>query len=845
MFKLLRNSSAFKRFQVLGILVTSIFTLTVSLPIKAQVEAPDRRYLFREDSKRVKKQQKSKQVEILKEDAPTNNDFDLSAPIVEVIKESDLIKGSGGAIVSGDGVKAQAEKATVNTKTKDARLEGDVLFSAGDSQIASDTAYVNMDRETGVFNDAQFEYEVEGYRVKTDKLEKLSEFDYSLNESEFTSCNCDEDTLPWSIRAGSAHITENGYAHTYNSTLNLFGVPVLYSPYFLFPVKTERASGLLMPKFGYSSKDGFQTQIPLFLVLDESTDVTLRPFTETKSRTGLGMDFRKAFSRNHNLKSRVVYSDESARGDSLRGSIYNDPNNPGVPVTSLNGLSSPVFDKNRVGVLYNELWRTGSDASIPASFLADGHYVSDDLYLKEMEDSQIGDIQDRYLTSTASLRVTPFDFLNAELRSEYTQFLDTTKDHTQFQRFPELNLSELKSFRPFGFNPLGLKLVTSTKAQAVNFVREDGYQGTRYELNPQLSVPFHFANYLNNNLQVGARYTKYSLSDTTTTSGQELFEDTSPDRSMRNFSYTSSTALEKVYQVPEDSLFRFATSLGSENQGERLARVKHVIEPQIRYNYVPEVDQSKLPIFDGADRIQDKNLVTMSFNNRFYGRFLPNSASDDAIAELAPRVEDLPVINQNTLAGDITTFNDFSGFSSVVQTRQGSVQEIANFGLLEAYDYRNNPADDISPWSDVNAFVGLFPSRDFGLRLSTDYSATRRNVTQWDIATHFKDDRTDTIRLKYKYLENSSSQLEGNFELLATQGIRLGCYARYDLPTKTYLESRAAVRFTGRCDCWGVDVGVLQRTNPDKEVFFLSFTFGALGAISQGFDYRQDDKNDF
>ena len=819
--------------------------LLASVPVanSQTIESPDRKAVFREDSKIGKKEEKKQQLLILKDETSESKDIDLNAPHVEFQQERNVVRGTGGAIVSGNGIKAQSDTATVNTQTTDAELQGEVLFSGGMGEISADSAKVNLEKETGVFDNANFTLDQGSYDINSEKLNKLSEFDYKLDSSSFSTCHCEDGAKPWSIECGSATITEEGYAHTYNTTLNFYGVPVLYSPYFLFPVKKERASGLLVPSFGYSSKDGLQLKVPLFMVIDESTDMTLRPFYEAKTRQGLGLDFRKTYSRQNAIRSRLMYSDESARDGDLRGIVYSDPDSPGSLITNLDQLSSPPFDENRMGGFYSQSWTTEPGADVPVSFLADIHYVSDDLFLRELPDEDIGDPQSRYTSSNIVLRVNPLESVTAQVSGEYTQYLDSTDDHRAFQRYPEFALSGLKSFRPFGFNPLGAKLVTLGKATATNFVREDGYEGWRYDVNPNVSVPFHFGNYLSQSVTVGARKTFYKLGETLNPNDNTEL-DSSTDRTIYNFGYTASTAVEKVFDVQDGDFLRTLTSLGSLNKADKLVRIKHVIEPTFKYNLVPDVAQDENPFFDSLDRLRDKSLFSFAINNSIYGKFMPRGGAEEAIDELAPAVEDLPTLSADMIPGDVTGTTDSAGFGNVISTRRGTVREIVRFGVVESYDYfedKNDKSPNQDAWSDLGAYVGLYPSQNFALKVETDIDIPESDFSSWAVGANFRDDRGDIVRARYNFLEDSISQIEGNIEIGIVDRVRAGYYARYDDRSSEFIEQRVGLRFAGGCDCWHFDIGYSDRVNPDKQLFLLSFTFGGLGDISQDVLFRQND----
>ncbi len=71
-------------------------------------------------------------------------------------------------------------------------------------------------------------------------------------------------------------------------------LPVLYYPYLLWPAKSERSSGFLVPNIGYSERRGAELGLAYFQTLGRSYDTTFHLDTYTKGFLGLGNEFRYA-----------------------------------------------------------------------------------------------------------------------------------------------------------------------------------------------------------------------------------------------------------------------------------------------------------------------------------------------------------------------------------------------------------------------------------------------------------------------------------------------------------------------------------------------------------------------
>ncbi|MCB0338907.1 MAG: LPS-assembly protein LptD, partial [Bdellovibrionales bacterium] len=519
------------------IIVSILLLLLSAQATLAQIESPDEKVLFREDTKREEDKHDRQLEQALTVDRRKSQDVDFVAPNVEYLKEGQVLKGSGGVLISHAGSQFQSESAEYNVESKEADLFDNVLFSASDGLLSCDSAKFNIEQETGTCDEVDFLFERGSYRIESEHLDKVSEFDYKFGKSISSTCQCSDGTKPWQFNSSRLNVTEEGYAHAYNVTFDVHGVPVFYTPYFFFPVKTERSSGFLIPDVGYSSTDGTQFSIPLFLVLDDYTDITFTPFIESRTRRGTSGEFRRTFSNLGLLDTKFIYSDESPRDGELRG-------------TNVSGLADPTFDDDRFGGFLKYTWKPDPELDLPVSFVADGRYVSDDLFLREMEEEDIGLAQSRFVTSKAIFRADLGDYVSSDLTAEYNQALQTDDDFV-FQRLPEAHLNALKSWRAFGTNPYGLKLVTKADAYATAFDRDTGFDGNRYDLYPNVKVPFHFKNYFSTDFIAGYRRTFYDLDETFNPSSKTDLEETET-RSIYDFEVKTSTAIERVYQLPKD-----------------------------------------------------------------------------------------------------------------------------------------------------------------------------------------------------------------------------------------------------------------------------------------------------
>jgi LPS-assembly protein len=117
---------------------------------------------------------------------------------------------------------------------------------------------------------------VQGYaRVRADKVYRAPDGVFSYSNASLTPCRCSPDTTPiFGISTASGNLEVGGYAHMRGTVLDVFNVPVLYTPYFIYPVKRDREMGFLKPYF-FMSRENRVVGVPFFLPLGEHADTTL------------------------------------------------------------------------------------------------------------------------------------------------------------------------------------------------------------------------------------------------------------------------------------------------------------------------------------------------------------------------------------------------------------------------------------------------------------------------------------------------------------------------------------------------------------------------------------------
>lgn len=207
----------------------------------------------------------------------------LEADTVIYDNDRNTVTAQGGVQIDYDGHRLVARRVTYNRATGRLLASGDVeIVDRQGTRIQTDEIDVTDD-----FRDAF----VRSLRVETvdktyfaaDSAERrdgeVTTFDYGL----YTACEPCRDNPdkapPWRVK--SRKIIWNGKEKTVrfqHARFELYGLPIAYLPFLEIPDPTvKQKSGFLIPSYRRSSELGHGIQVPYYLALSLTYDVTFKP----------------------------------------------------------------------------------------------------------------------------------------------------------------------------------------------------------------------------------------------------------------------------------------------------------------------------------------------------------------------------------------------------------------------------------------------------------------------------------------------------------------------------------------------------------------------------------------
>jgi lipopolysaccharide assembly outer membrane protein LptD (OstA) len=733
--------------------------------------------------------------------------FELTADSLHYDIERQLYIGRGNVVIRQSGRTLRADWVAFNRKTGDGIASGDVQLEDSGDVVKADFVEFELETVRGVLHGARLESQSSRFRANAAEIAKTGARTYSFRDGRFTTCRCpDPDaTDPWVIESGEAKLEVEGYAVARNSTFDVFGVPVVWIPWMVFPLKTQRQTGFLFPEFSLGSLRGFEAGLPFFWAINEQAGLVLTP--------------RYSVKRGPGAEARFDYvSGEKSWGE-MHGAYHYDN------YINANSLNYP-YGRNR--------WSTSGvhDWSLPGElrFLTNYRFVSDNdvpLDFREL----LANRSDRFLESEATLSRS-FGALGrtgASLGATYVDDLQSPdnldRDRFVLQRWPTARLDSLPGA------VRGVPLVMPSLD--VEYTRFDALKQARRVLPTAQVGPRGLF------LDTGVD----GLPDPNPAFSSRSELGTGPDPSGDDFARTGGTEGDGRYQegepltdrghrlmlqprialpldwrgislVPEvgwhetlyDSEVRdfrergFATT--RVDLATRLRRqfgdFVHVLEPRAGYALAYTRSQDRNPLFvpetavpldriraldldtvtrDDADRIERASRATMGFTNRLYG-LRANGAS--------------------ALLADVTLL----GLYDAEAARVNALIVDGHAYPLERLDV--NFHADFDP-DAAQLEEGLAEARwnRRGLALNASYRWARRIPLVFE---NFNYGERFSLHTNVEHI----NQLRGGVSLDLTARWSVSYGAAYSIEGNRTLQNQGLIEYLSQCACWALGVELKQ-----------------------------------
>jgi LPS-assembly protein len=786
----------------------------------------------------------------------------LDAENLSADEEKNEIVARGHVTIARSNSLLTADEVRVNRDTQVGVATGNVQFTDPQGSIQADSFSGNLEDETGELTNGTILLNANKLTISGSKLQKSYGQTYHIENGEFTTCQCGSGAPSWSIAGKSLDITLDGYGIVDDAKFKVLDTPILYFPKLTFPAKKTRQTGLLAPLFGYSKKRGFVYTQPFYTVINKSADFTIAPDIETSARVGAISELRYAIDERSKGVLDFSYFNEIFRNNAERDIV--DPN-----------VADTEIPENRWSVTAN----IRQDLPFGLRAFADALAVSDDFFLREIPTFSFDPEYARSLRTSrySSSKVGLYRFWDhATLIAQGIYYQDFIQDSDlTLQRLPQVQFFASDRF-------LDRRVKLGVVSEFDEFVRKQGFDGPRIDINPRIEVPFRWQQYVNGTFGLQGRETAYHLNNT------ELLLPVSQAGGLQ-----TDVSEQNLAKNPTREIFQTYATIGTELSrvfdvgGKRVRKLKHTIEPEVDYLYVPDVNQDDLPTYDFIDRINRRNLFTYGFTSRLLAkmdrppateRLRPRSVGDmNSFMGVAPSAFDdentrggLSALGDPTVSGptptglgptledeetsvtqdvDDSTPQERAARRALERAATSRVREWVRLQVFQSYDVHDTlqtSTTETDHMSDVDVHLRLTPQQFFSLMYDSTVNARDPRLTSASVGFLLRDWRQRSaeglfrsaqrasVAVSYRFIADGVlEEVDEGVIIPLADTVSTFFQSRYDALAHEFLEKTGGFRLTSQCRCWIADVMVSDQVNPDETLVRFQVTLVGLGSIGR------------
>ena len=198
--------------------------------------------------------------------------WQIEADEIDYDQTKDEYSASGNVLIYKGHIRLLADHVRLDHKNMQAYADGHVVLTNGEDILNGTSMQIDLDSQVGSVEDGSLFLKENNYHIAGDVIKKVGEKTYTIDEAVLTTC--DGDKPDWKITGKKVKVKEDGEGTATHATLWARNMPVLYSPYFYYPARKKRQTGLLFPEGGSADRWGGYYSQPFFWAINESSDAT-------------------------------------------------------------------------------------------------------------------------------------------------------------------------------------------------------------------------------------------------------------------------------------------------------------------------------------------------------------------------------------------------------------------------------------------------------------------------------------------------------------------------------------------------------------------------------------------
>jgi len=704
-------------------------------------------------------------------------------------QDSDQFIAKGDVITTSKDRKLTADFARYDKKNSTIYAEGDVIPVAGKDILTGDRMEIDLDQEAGVIFNGNIFMRSTHFNLKAERIYKIGENTYSIENGSVSTCEGDDPD--WKITGSYIEVTLEGYGYVKHAVLYARELPVFYFPFIYFPAKTKRQSGFLVPEFGYSDRKGTEFNLPYFWAIGRSSDATLYSHSMSERGEKFGAEYRYILHNGTMGTAMFDFLNDNKLDDGTldSSSLWGYEEDEGVEQ-----ILRTNSDRYWFRMKHNHSFRNGVEAKI------DLDVVSDQDYLNEFKTGYSGfERTDKYYIETFGRDFGDYDETirgnRINLSKRWTTYSLNTgvlwNDNVIARRQEEIDKTIQKM--PFmQFEGKKRKLGSTCLYHGLEsgynyFYRIDGTRGHRVDIHPRIYLPYSYNNYFVFEPSVGLRETAWYINE---------YENPDDDN--------ESNLHREIYDVKLDLSSEVYNIFNAGFFG--IDKIRHSIQPQAVYSFIPDLGPEDNPYFDSIDDINEVSAITYSISNYFTAR------SEKKIAGL----------QYGDLADDLVDDDDN------VDRPSYDYWDFCRFKLSQTYDikaaWENNP----EPFSPIKGELDFDPIKYFSVTSEAAYSRYKTRFISYSAGAAISDHRGDVLSAERRY--NETGPIETiKLELQLVVMDRLLAYGSTErnLVDKKNVETELGMIYTAQC--WSTEAGYYD--NEDEQRYRFTVNLYGLGEL--------------
>ncbi len=668
--------------------------------------------------------------------------WDIKADRIIFFHQSKVFIAKGRVQIIKDKLKVYADQVLYDKEGQKILARGHVVIHMDQDVLKGSRGEIDLRTSTGRMDSAFLYLKRNNIHLTAKRLEKVGPEQYHATEATISTCPLPKQA--WKFKCSDLTLTVNGEAKARNSSFQIRDIPVFFTPWLYVPINRYRKTGFLIPEFTSSKRNGVGVNIPFFLALNDSMDLTFYQHPMYSRGWMEGIEYRHVFSGEDKAVIRYNFLNDKKDDDDFNG------------------------DGQIRGNDFRWWIRGKLDQGLPMGFHAklDVDLMSDMDYLQEFDNGRMGfdasnDVFKKYFNRSLAEDADEIRPSTAQItRESENTFLALHGRYNDNHYFGEraYTVQTLPSvlFHAFKTRLFNSPLYYQMDFDYTDYWREQGTKEHRIKMSPCLSMPLDLFDW-------GDLVFTGSLDDTIYVAYGEEETGDRPNDTDNKFRYTLQADLSKTFARN----YKFS--------GHSLWR--HSIIPRIQYLYTPDKRDDNIPQIDRQDYYNEINRIRFSMlsflsnkgelgHGHFsYSDLIRIKIFEDYNFEQVPTlnlVHDMPKRNLSDLYGEIdfrplrrfymrydTTYNFYGdGF----RTHNVRWHYTGYLGSTLDLDYRYHKVTDVNELNcDLRAALTKAWSFMFHIKQNFEESrqiesryALRYQSSCWAVEGKLKTDSDDT-----------------------------------------------------------------------------------------------------